>query len=277
MGTANFDFSGEVAIISGASRGIGRQMAVSFAKAGTTVIAVDRDIEALNLTNSATKSLNTDLIIPFQMDIRDSQQVVKLMEFVNKDYGRLDILINNAAVAPKRSLRDYPESLWKKVYDTNCKGTFLMTQAAAENMIHHSTAGRIVNLSSGAALKGGCGSAAYASSRAAVESFSRVAATELAPYGILLNTIRLGLFDTQPKPLPPHMKAQLETHIPTIPLQRPGTAQEAVNVAMFLASNLSSYMTGSIVTVDGGSSVGTFSNRPIVDDDSRYAWLAEEP
>jgi len=152
-----------------------------------------------------------------------------------------------------------------------------MTQSAAENMIHHSTAGRIVNISSGAAIKGGCGSTAYASSRAAVESFSRVAAIELAPYGILLNTMRLGLFDTQQKPLPPHMKAQLEARIPTLPLQRPGTAQEAVNVAMFLASNLSSYMSGSVVTVDGASSVGTFSNRPVVDDDPRYEWLTEEP
>src|SRR6056297_1364308 len=167
MGTAQFDFNGELAIISGASRGIGRQMAISFAKAGATVIAVDRDLVALKQTSAATTTISSGSIVPFQLDIRDSRQVVKLMEFVNENYGKLDILINNAAVAPKRSLREYPESLWEKVYDINCKGTFLMTQSAAENMIHHSTAGRIVNISSGAAIKGGCGSTAYASSRAA--------------------------------------------------------------------------------------------------------------
>jgi len=119
MGTAQFDFNGELAIISGASRGIGRQMAISFAKAGATVIAVDRDLVALKQTSAATTTISSGSIVPFQLDIRDSRQVVKLMEFVNENYGKLDILINNAAVAPKRSLREYPESLWEKVYDIN--------------------------------------------------------------------------------------------------------------------------------------------------------------
>jgi NAD(P)-dependent dehydrogenase (short-subunit alcohol dehydrogenase family) len=182
--------------------------------------------------------------------------------------------VNNAAVAPHEGLLEYRESLWETVYDVNCKGTFLMTQAAAALMIRSDVRGRIINFSSGAALKGGAGGAAYASSRAATEAFSRVAAIELAPHGILVNTVRPGLIDTQPKPLPVRMKQKLAARIPTLPLQRAGRAEEVAQVVLFLASPLSSYMTGSVVTVDGGSGVGSYSNEKIVDDDSRYFWFS---
>jgi NAD(P)-dependent dehydrogenase (short-subunit alcohol dehydrogenase family) len=106
-----------------------------------------------------------------------------------------------------------------------------------------------------------------------VESFSRVAAVELAPYKIRVNTIRPGLIDTQPKPLPPLMRENLEKRIPTLLSQRPGTAEEVGNVALFLASSLASYMTGTVVTVDGGALCGSFPSQQVIDDDSRYQWI----
>jgi NAD(P)-dependent dehydrogenase (short-subunit alcohol dehydrogenase family) len=269
MGAVSFDFSGEVVVISGAARGIGRETARRFAGAGAQVAAVDIDAEGL----AGTAELAGDSVITETVDIRDADRVRELMETIGRRFGRLDVLVNNAAVAPRAALREYPEQLWESVYDINCKGTFLMTRAAAGLMIDRGVPGRIVNLSSGAALKGGHGSAAYASSRAAVESFSRVAAMELAPYGILVNTLRLGLFDTQPKPLPSRMKEQLEARIPALPLRRPGSPEEAAGAAMFLASGLASYMTGAVMTVDGGSSAGSYSDAPVTDDDTRYFWL----
>jgi NAD(P)-dependent dehydrogenase (short-subunit alcohol dehydrogenase family) len=96
---------------------------------------------------------------------------------------------------------------------------------------------------------------------------------ELAPHGILVNSLRLGLFDTQPRPLPDRMAAQLRSRIPTLPLQRAGRPEEAAAAAMFLASPLASYMTGAVMTVDGGASVGSYSQEPVLDDDVRYFWL----
>ena len=140
-------------------------------------------------------------------------------------------------------------------------------------MIAQGQGGRIVNFSSGVSSRGSAGAAAYASSRAATESFSRVAAVELAPYGILVNCVSPGLIDTQPKPLPPVMAESLSRRIPALPLARPGEPQEVVNVVMWLCSDAASYMTGTVVHVDGGAGVGVRAGAAIVDDDVRYDWV----
>ena len=270
MADVIFNFENRVVLISGAARGIGRSMVTQFQDAGASVVAVDRDKEGLK----ETADLASAPLMCVVVDIRNKQEVSNLMKQIDVRYGRLDVCINNAAVAPHESLFEYRESLWDTMYAVNCKGTFLMTQAAGTYMKEKGISGRIINFSSGAALKGGHGSAAYASSRAAVEGFSRVAAIELSPYGILVNTIRPGLIDTQPKPLPPNMKEGLEARIPTLPLQRAGLPQEVGNTALFLASSLSGYMTGSVVTVDGGASIGSYPLGDVVDEDSRYFWFS---
>lgn len=121
--------------------------------------------------------------------------------------------------------------------------------------------------------RGSAGAAAYASSRAATEAFGRVAAIELAPHGILLNTVSPGLIDTQPKPLPPGMAAALSRRIPTLPLARPGEAEEVANLVLWLASEESSYVTGAVLNVDGGASVGVRFEGEIIDEDVRYDWV----
>ena len=148
-----------------------------------------------------------------------------------------------------------------------------MTQAAGKAMIAGQRGGRIINFSSGASLRGGPGAAAYASSRAATESFSRVAAIEFAPYGILVNTVSPGLIDTQPKPLPIEMEKALKTRIPTMPMARAGNPEEVANVVMFLASDASSFIMGTVIHVDGGASIGSRFSGSVVDDDPRYDWI----
>jgi NAD(P)-dependent dehydrogenase (short-subunit alcohol dehydrogenase family) len=181
--------------------------------------------------------------------------------------------VNNAAVAPHTALLEERIEVWDRVYAVNCRGTFLMTQAAGKAMIAGKRGGRIINFSSGASLRGGPGAAAYASSRASTESFSRVAAIELAPHNILVNTVSPGLIDTQPKPLPPEMEKSLQGRIPTMPLARAGRPEEVSNVVLFLASDDSSYITGTVIHVDGGTSVGARFTGPVVDDDPRYDWV----
>jgi NAD(P)-dependent dehydrogenase (short-subunit alcohol dehydrogenase family) len=121
--------------------------------------------------------------------------------------------------------------------------------------------------------RGSAGAAAYASSRAATESFSRVAAIELAPHEILVSCVSPGLIDTQPKPLPPAMAEGLGRRIPQLPLARPGEPDEVASVVLWLCSSGSSYVTGSIVHVDGGTGVGSRAGAAVIDDDVRYDWV----
>ena len=266
-----FDYSGKVVIVTGAARGIGRSMVRSFADAGASVVAADRDEEGLTETCAPFRD-NVAAIVADISTVEGSKAIVD--ETVNMFEG-VDVCVNNAAVAPHTALLEERVEVWNRVYAVNCRGTFLMTQAAAQAMINGGRSGRIINFSSAASKRGSPGSAAYASSRAAVESFTRVAAIELAPHGILVNTVSPGLIDTQPKPLPDAMAKGLKARIPTLPLARPGEPDEVVGVVLFLASDASSYITGAVIDVDGGASVGSRPTKPVVDDDPRYFWVTD--
>ncbi len=265
----SFDFGGQVAIVTGAARGVGRALVHAFFEAGAKVIAADR--EASGLTDTCRPcGENVTAVVA---DISAPEGASAVVDAALENGGRLDICVNNAAVAPHTSLLEERVEVWDRVYAVNCRGTFLMTQAAARAMIHLENGGRIINFSSGVSKRGSPGSAAYASSRAATESFSRVAAVELAPHNILVNTISPGLIDTQPKPLPPSMAEALASRIPTLPLARPGEPEEVVSAVLFLASHAASYITGSTLVVDGGAGVGQRPKGAVIDDDRRYDWI----
>ena len=266
----NYELQGKRVLITGAARGIGREMVKGFLEQGAVIVAADRDEVGLMETTSLYKGS----VHSFIVDIADEESVLRLMAFAEEKLGGLDVCVNNAAVAPHAALLDERVDVWDKVYAVNCRGTFLMTREAAKLMIGCGCKeGRIVNFSSSAASRGSAGGAAYASSRAAVESFSRCAAIELAQHGILVNVISPGLIDTQVKPLPPHMAQMLGARIPTLPLARPGEPSEVVELTMFLSSKACSYMSGCVYSVDGGASVGSRFSGTVVDDDIRYDWL----
>jgi NAD(P)-dependent dehydrogenase (short-subunit alcohol dehydrogenase family) len=266
----SFDFSGNVVVVTGAARGIGRLMTEQFVKANAAVIAADRDEGGLRETCADLPPAQIEAVVA---DVSTPNGAASIVDTAMQRFGRLDVCVNNAAVAPHTALLEERDAVWDRVFAVNCRGTFLMTQAAARAMIAGGQGGRIVNFSSGVSSKGSPGAAAYAASRAATEAFSRVAAIELAPYDILVNTVSPGLIDTQPKPLPPVMAEALERRIPALPLARPGEPQEVVAVVMFLASDAAGYVTGAVWSVDGGAGIGTRPGGPVIDDDPRYDWV----
>lgn len=264
-----YDFSGQVAVITGAARGVGRAMVGAFVSAGARVVAADRDEAGL----AETCAPFGDSVLAVTADVSTEEGAASIVAGAAGGFGSLSFCVNNAAVAPHTSLMDETTAVWDTVYAVNCRGTFLMTQRAGRVMIDQGHGGRIVNFSSGVSSRGSAGAAAYASSRAATESFSRVAAIELAPHGILVNCVSPGLIDTQPKPLPPAMAQSLGRRIPNLPLARPGEPEEVVNAVMWLCSDAASYVTGTVLHVDGGTGVGSRAGAPIVDDDVRYDWV----
>jgi NAD(P)-dependent dehydrogenase (short-subunit alcohol dehydrogenase family) len=264
-----FDFTNQAIIVTGAARGVGREMVKAFIKAGAYVMAADR-VKAGLLETCQDLGEKCQYLVT---DIQNKDDVESLLQAVKDKFGKLDICVNNAAVAPHTSLLEETVEVWDTVYAVNCRGTFMMTQAAAKLMIEAGNGGRIINFSSTAAMRGSEGAAAYASSRAAIESFSRVAAIELSPFNILVNTVSPGLIDTQPKPLRPAMKKTLDERISIIPLARPGLPEEVSDLVLFLASDASSYMTGAVFSVNGGFTVGVRPSGTVIDDDVLYDWV----
>jgi NAD(P)-dependent dehydrogenase (short-subunit alcohol dehydrogenase family) len=263
-----YDYAGSVVVVTGAARGVGRSVVHAFSEAGASVVAADRDAAGLAGTRVGRPDVAT-----VEADVSAADDARRIVDTAVGTFGRLDYCINNAAVAPHTALLEERVEVWDTVFAVNCRGTFLMTQAAAAVMIEQGSGGRIVNFSSGVSRQGSAGAAAYASSRAATESFTRVAAVELSPYDILVNCVSPGLIDTQPKPLPPSMADSLGRRIPALPLARPGEPREVADLVLWLCSTGASYVTGAILPVDGGSGVGRRPEAPVVDEDVRYDWV----
>ena len=244
----------KVAIVTGAGRGIGRAIAMQLAAAGAKVCVNDINHKAELVADEINAAGGTAIGVP--ADVANKFQCVKMIEETREEWGRIDILVNNAAVEPVRSVIKMDEWDFQRCIDVNLKGTFFMSQLCGRVMMDENQergGGVIVNIGSTAGVQGPLANrAAYCASKAAVVGFAMECAREYAEYGIRVNTVFPGIIDTPlTKPLIED-EAVMARWMNTIPMKRIGQADEVAQTVLFLCSDASSYMTGSTVTVTGG-------------------------
>lgn len=244
--------SKQVVLITGGSSGIGQASAKVLAEKGYSIIAVyNSNLIGAQETKQLVENAGSECLL-VKADLTDKEQVQVLVDQSIDAFGQIDVLVNNAGAAIKRSsFLEIDEELWQKTYDVNVKSVFLASQAVLKHMVPRKT-GRIINISSVAARLGGPGeSIHYASAKGAVNTLTIGMSKEFAPHGILVNGIAPGFILT---PFQDKYSTQerIDRIVPTIPIGRAGSSEDIAKVVAFLASDSANYMMGEIITVSGG-------------------------
>jgi NAD(P)-dependent dehydrogenase (short-subunit alcohol dehydrogenase family) len=245
-----FDLTGKCALVTGASRGLGRHFAEVLARHGAKLAVAARDVDRLAELCEALAS-NGASALAVAMDVGVSDSVRKALETVRRDLGPIDILVNNAGVAISKQALEVEESDWDLVMDTNLKGAWLVAREAARQMVEAGTKGSIINIASITGLRVAGQLSTYAASKAAVIHLTKAMALELSRHGIRVNALAPGYIETDIN-REFFSSAAGEALIKRIPQRRLGRLSELDGPLLLLASEASSYMTGSVVVVDGG-------------------------
>jgi len=241
--------SGRTALVTGGSRGIGRAVVLRLAGDGADVTFFYRDNAAAASEVVAAVAAAGQVATAVQLDIRDSAACAQAVEAVAERRERIDLLVNNAGVIRDSPLTGFADADVQDVLDTNVTGVFNMTRGVAPYMISQ-RGGKIVNISSVSGEKGGRGQTNYAASKGAINALTRALAVELAPRRITVNAVAPGVIDTEMSAAVRDMAGdEVKTRIL---LKRYGTPEEIANAVWFLASDYASYITGQVLTVDGG-------------------------
>ncbi len=239
----------KVALITGASRGIGQAIAIEFAKYDAKVVLSASSIENLKETERLIKELKKESPILTQANVSIADEVSEVVKKALDTYGKVDILVNNAGITRDNLLAMMAEKDWDDVLSTNLKSVFLFTRACTKPMIRQRT-GSVINITSVIGLIGNAGQANYAASKAGVIAFTKSAAKELAKRNIRVNAVAPGFIKT--RMTEKFTGEQQEKILTQIPLGRLGEPKDIADVAVFLASDASRYMTGQVLVVDGG-------------------------
>jgi NAD(P)-dependent dehydrogenase (short-subunit alcohol dehydrogenase family) len=248
-----FDLTGKTAIVTGGGRGLGEQIAIGFAEAGANVVVCSRKVDACLEVSEKLKELGVKSLA-LKCDITNPNDVNNLVEETLKEFGQIDILVNNSGATWGAPAATMPLEAWQKVMNVNINGTFLVSQAVGRTMIEQKS-GKIINIASVAGLGGTnpkyMDTIGYNTSKGAVITFTKDLAVKWGQFNINVNAIAPGFFPTKMSQV--LIERGKERILETTPLGRVGNDQDLKGVALFLASNASNFVTGDVIVVDGGS------------------------
>lgn len=242
------DLSGKTAIVTGASRGIGKAIALALAANGAKVACVARSADKLKETADEIAAAGGSAEV-HPCDVTNSEAVTKLVEGLSEKWGQVDIVVNNAGITADTLIPRMTDEQWDDVIATNLRSVFLFTRVASQVMMRKRT-GRIINISSVSGIMGNAGQANYSASKAGIIGLTRTVARELAGRKITVNAICPGFIASE---MTAAMGATLDEMIKEkIPAKRLGEAHEIADAVLYLASDSAAYMTGEVITIDGG-------------------------
>ena len=250
-----FRLDDKVSIVTGASRGIGLAMAEGLAGAGSKLVIVGRRLEALQSIAERIANESGRHVIPVQADVGNFDDIGRIVEQTMAQFGRIDVLVNNAGINVRRPAEEYTEADWDTVTDVNLKGTFFLTQACGKVMIQQH-AGKIINNLSLASAIGLPTITAYAASKGGLMQITKLLAVEWAQHNIQVNGIAPGFIRTA---LTEPMRADMRNRwvLNRTPANRWGEPEDLVGLTIYLASEASNFVTGEVIFVDGGCMAGS--------------------
>jgi len=240
--------TGRVSLITGAARGIGREIALLLAKEGSDIVVCDVDLEAAQSTQKDIENLGRRALA-FKLDVTDLKQVDEIVNLILDKFLQIDILVNNAGITKDNLILRMTEEDWDRVLSVNLKGAFNCTKVVSRHMLKKRY-GRIINMASIIGIIGNAGQANYAASKGGLIAFTKSIAKELASRNINVNAIAPGFIETpMTAKLPEEYKKQM---LENIPLGKFGKPEDVAKACLFLASPESGYITGQVIVVDGG-------------------------
>ena len=252
------EFTGKVVLVTGASQGIGLEICRQFSELGATVISVARNEEKLELARNSIKN-NTN-VYPYSCDLSVKAEIEKLFDFVEEKFQRIDVLVNNlGAFSEKKDWNEIDYDLWIKTFETNVLSAYFCMVRAAEIMVENKTKGVIINVGSSSALQVKKGRLNYTVSKSALHTMSRVTAMDLAKHQIRVNVVSPGPTATeivQSRMGDPVQVLQESERLKKIPLGRYASTADIANAVVFMSSSKAEFITGAILPVDGGYTIG---------------------
>ncbi len=254
MSSELFDLTGQVALVTGTSRGLGQYFARALAKAGADLILTSRKREALANFEGEIRELGRR-VVSLELDVRDHASIQRMAAEAEAAFGQIHILVNNAGCNVRKPALDVTWDDWNLVLDTNLRGSFFVAQAIARGMIARGY-GRIVNIGSVTSVFGYAGLAPYGASRGGIRQLTMSLADDWSPHGVTVNCLAPGWFKTSQNRVMYEDPEWVEYLVERIPVKRPGIPKDLDGAIVFLASEASRYVTGQTLLVDGGISIG---------------------
>jgi NAD(P)-dependent dehydrogenase (short-subunit alcohol dehydrogenase family) len=256
-----FDLSGKVAIVTGASRGLGQYMSRALARAGADVVITSRTLESLAQTQADIEAVGRKAL-PCVLDVRKLDTIHPMVDRALAQFGRIDILVNNAGCNVRKASVDVTPEDWSFVVDTILRGSFFVAQAVARSAMLPQKKGRIINVGSGTSVFGFPGIVPYCASRGGITQMTKALAAEWAPYGITVNVLAPGWFRTAQNDILFQDPEWVASVTDKIPAGRTGLPNDMDGAVVFLASDASAYVTGQLLFVDGGFTIGAMPAMP---------------